>query len=389
MKKLAAAMCAVAALACVAAAWGSASGATVAAPPTIRVQGHRLVDGNGRAVQLRGVNRAAFESRCTYDGTGFADGPVDQASVTAMKTWKINVVRLTLNEDCWLGVNGLPLGGNSAGYRRDVLAYVSLLRQNGLYVMPVVEVFGPGAQKATQIDNMPDRSHMPAFWRSLASALRTDHGILFDPVTEVAMADWNNPHPSPAGEWNCWLHGCTIDSVYAGQPRYAAVGLQSLVATTRSTGAGQPIVLGGIDYNADLSQLLTHLPSDPAHQLVASAHIYDFVQGKDVGSLFHDQLEPIAKRMPVIVGELGERNCDSGTASYTRNVLADIDAEKRKGNLIGVLEWTWNAEGGGSGWQCPTGQYGEGGPVLIRSYDGTPTVMGTVFRGWLLAHSSG
>ncbi len=385
MTKLAGAVCALAVLVFVAAAWG-APGATVPTPPTIRVQGHRLVDGQGRAVQLRGVNRAAFESRCTYDDTAFADGPVDQASVTAMKSWKINAVRLTLNEDCWLGVNGLPLGGHAAGYRRDVLAYISLLRQNGLYVMPVVEVFGPDAQKATQIDNMPDKSHMPAFWRSLASALRADHGVLFDPVTEVAMADWNDPHPSPAGEWNCWLHGCTIDSVYAGQPRYEAVGLQSLVSTIRSTGARQPIVLGGIDYNADLSRLLTHLPFDPARQLVASAHIYDFVQGKDFRSLFHDQLEPIAKRIPVILGELGERSCDSGTASYTRSVLSEIDAERRKGTLIGVLEWTWNAEGGGSGWQCPTGRYGEGGPVLIRSYNGTPTVMGAAFRAWLLAN---
>ena len=123
--------------------------------PTIRVLGIQLVDGRGRAVQLRGVNRAAFESRCTYDKNGFADGPVDQASVTAMKSWRINVVRLTLNDNCWLGVNGLPLGGDAAGYRRAVRAYVSLLRRNGLYVMPVVEVFGPGTQRSTQIDYMP------------------------------------------------------------------------------------------------------------------------------------------------------------------------------------------------------------------------------------------
>ena len=85
MTKLAGAVCATVTLALAAVVWGSASGATVPTPPTIRVQGHRLVDGKGRAVQLRGVNRAAFESRCTYDDTGFADGPVDQASVAAMK----------------------------------------------------------------------------------------------------------------------------------------------------------------------------------------------------------------------------------------------------------------------------------------------------------------
>jgi hypothetical protein len=380
-------MCVAIVLAAVAVAFGSTSLAA-SGPPTVKVQGRQLVDGAGRVVQLRGVNRAVFESRCTYDDTGFNDGPVDQASVTAMKSWKINAVRVTLNDQCWLGVNDLPAGGNAAGYRSAVLAYIRLLRKNGLYVMPVVEVFGPDAQKATQIDYMPDKSHMPAFWRSLASALKADRGIVFDPVTEVAMADWNDPHPDPAGQWACWLHGCTIDSVYDKAPRYAAAGLQSLVATIRSTGAKQPIVLGGIDYNADLTQLLTHLPSDPAHQLVASGHIYDFVQGKDVDAFFHDQLEAIAKRMPVIIGELGERNCDSGSAAYTRHVLALIDAERRKGNTIGVLEWAWNAVQGPDGWHCPTGQFGEGGPLLIRSYNGTPTAMGQAFRSWTLSRAT-
>ena len=350
------------------------------AAPTIRVQGRQLVNGAGRAVQLRGVNRAGFESRCSYDSTGFADGPVDQASVAALRSWRINTVRLTLNEDCWLGVNGLPVGGDAAGYRGAVHAYISLLRRSGLYVMPVVEVFGPDTQKATQIDYMPDKSHMLDFWRSFAAAFKSDHGLLFDPVTEVAMAHWNDPHLDPPGQWACWLHGCTIDSVYNGAARYAAAGLQSIVDTIRATGATQPIVLGGLDYNADLTQLLAYLPKDPGHQLVASAHVYDFVQGKAVESTFRDQVEPIAKHVPVILGELGERHCDSGTGTYTRHVLALIDAEQREGNLVGVLEWAWNA---GGGWHCPTGSNGEGGPLVIRNYDGTPTIMGSVYRAWL------
>jgi len=363
-----------------AAATASPLGGNAAAPPTIRVQGRNLVDGADRPVQLRGVNRAVFESRCTYDSNGFANGPVGQSSVAAMKRWRINAVRVTLNEDCWLGVNGLPLGSDAAGYRRAVRSYVSLLRRNGLYVMPVVEVFGPDTQKATQIDYMPDRSHMLDFWRSVATTFKADHGVLFDPVTEVAIADWNDPHPDPPGQWDCWLHGCKIDSVYDGAPRYAAAGLQSIVDTIRATGAKQPIVLGGIDYNADLSQLLTHLPVDNARQLVASFHVYDFVQGKDVGVTFRDQLEPIARRMPVILGELGERMCDSGTGAYTRRVLGLVDAEGPKGNVVGVLAWAWNA---GGDWHCPTGRYGEGGPLLIRDYSGTPTVMGRVLRTWI------
>jgi hypothetical protein len=350
----------------------------------IRVAGRNLVDGAHRTIQLRGVNRAAFESRCTYDENDFADGPVDQASVAAMKRWRINVVRLPLNEDCWLGVNGLPLGGDAAGYRRAVRDYVSLLRRNGLYVMPVVEVYGPGAQRSSRIDNMPDRDHMLAFWRSLAGALKADRGVIFDPVTEVGMAEWNDPRPDPPGRWRCWLRGCMIDSVYGGAGRFAAAGLQSLVDAIRATGARQPIVLGGLSYNADLSQLLAHLPNDPARQLVASAHVYDFVQGGDVDALFHDQLEPIARAMPVILGELGERRCDSGTGAYTRRVLGLVDGEERTGNVLGVIAWAWNAETlGADGWHCPTGRYGEGGPVLIRSYAGTPTVLGGVFRRWI------
>jgi len=354
--------------------------------PTLRVEDHRLVNGAGAPVQLRGVNRAVFESRCTYDNTGFADGPVDQASVDAMLAWKIDVVRVTLNEDCWLGVNGLPIGGDAAGYRNAVRDYVDLLRQNGLYVMPDVEEFAPGGTRATGIDYMPDKSHMPAFWTSLASMFAADHGMIFDPVTEVGMASWNDPHPNPPGQWDCWLKGCTIDSVYAGAGRYAAVGLQSLVDTIRATGATQPIVLGGLDYNADLSQLLAHLPADTAGQLVASAHVYDFAEGNGVDALFTDQLEPISQQLPVIVGELGERYCDSGTAAYTSHVLSLVDGEQAKGNLVGVLGWTWNAETTQKdSWHCPTGKSGQGGPVLIRDYAGTPTVLGAVLRNWFLA----
>jgi Cellulase (glycosyl hydrolase family 5)/NHL repeat len=353
--------------------------------PTIHVQGRLLENGAGRPVQLRGVNRAAFESRCTWDTSGVADGPTDQASINAMLAWKINVVRLPLNEDCWLGINGLPLDGNAAGYRTAVQAYVNLLRKNGLYAIPVAQMSAPGSIRSTEIDYMPDAGHMPAFWTSVATTFKTDHGVIFDPVNEAAMASWNNPAPNPPGQWNCWLHGCTLNSVYAGAPRYTAAGLQSLVDAIRATGATQPILLGGLDYNADLTQLLSYLPTDPQHQLIASTHVYDFVQGSGVDATFTSQLEPIAAKMPVILGELGEQYCDSGTASFTKHVLSLIDGEAAKGNLIGVLEWTWNA---GGGWQCPTGQYGDGGPLLIRDYSGTPTVMGGAFKAWMASKTS-
>ena len=194
--------------------------AAPAAAPTIRVQGRRLVDGAGRPVHLRGVNRAAFESRCTYDANGFADGPVDQASVDAMLAWKINVVRLTLNEDCWLGVNGLPLGGDAAGYRAAVRAYVALLRRNGLYVMPVVEEFGPGTQRSTQIDYLPDRDHIcPRSGAVSPPPSRPTTGSCSTRSPRSASPNGTTRIPQPPGQWACWLHGCTVDSrVRQGAP---------------------------------------------------------------------------------------------------------------------------------------------------------------------------
>jgi hypothetical protein len=354
--------------------------------PTIAVENARLVNAAGAPVQLRGVNRAAFESRCTYDSSGVADGPVDQASVSAMLTWKIDVVRVTVNEDCWLGINGLPLGGNAAGYRAAVTGYVDLLRANGLYVIVETHTSAPGTIRSTGIDYMPDNDHMPTLWASIAQTFKADHGVVFDPINEVAMASWNNPQPSPAGEWACWLKGCTLDSIYGG--RFVAAGLQTLVGVIRAQGATQPILLGGMSYNSDFSQLLGYLPTDPQHQLVASAHVYDFAEGSGIDAIFTGQLEPIAKRLPVILGELGERNCDSGMAAYTSHVLSLVDGEAAKGNIFGVLGWTWNAHTSAStGWQCPTDQYGDGGPLLIRDYAGTPTVMGGVLRSWITARA--
>jgi hypothetical protein len=366
-------------------AWLAAVAAQARAP-TLQVQNHRLVDGAGQALQLRGANRAIFESRCTYDSSGVADGPADQGSVDAMLAWQIDVVRVTLNEDCWLGINGLPLGGNGGRYRAAVVNYVGLLRRNGLYVVLVPLFTAPGGHPSTKIDYMPDNDHMPAFWASVAATFAADHGILFDAINEVAIASWNDPHPDPPGEWNCWMNGCTLDSLYGG--RFVAAGLQSLVDVIRSQGATQPVVLGGIQYNADLSQLLSHLPDDPRHQLVASAHVYDFAEGHRIDAMFTSQLEPIAGQLPVMLGELGQRYCDSGTAPYIRHVLSLVDGAATRGNLFGVLGWTWNARTSTStGWHCPTGPNGQGGPLLIRNYAGTPTVMGGVLRRWIRARA--
>ncbi|MGH7298416.1 MAG: glycoside hydrolase family 5 protein, partial [Polyangiaceae bacterium] len=66
--------------------------------------GH-IVDGAGNVVQLHGADRSGTEYSCLSGA--FFDGPVDQTAIDAMKAWHVNAVRVPLNEDCWLGINGV------------------------------------------------------------------------------------------------------------------------------------------------------------------------------------------------------------------------------------------------------------------------------------------
>jgi len=61
-----------------------------------------LVDAGGARVVLHGVDRSGTEYQCVQ-GHEIFDGPSDQASITAMKSWGINAVRVPLNEACWNG----------------------------------------------------------------------------------------------------------------------------------------------------------------------------------------------------------------------------------------------------------------------------------------------
>ena len=112
---------------------------TGSAPAGLHVDGKRLVNSAGEAVVLRGVNRAGTEYKCVGGGIppggGIFDGPVDDASIAAIKSWRANAVRIGLNEDCWLGINGVAGEYAGAAYQHAIADYVSLLKANGVYAI--------------------------------------------------------------------------------------------------------------------------------------------------------------------------------------------------------------------------------------------------------------
>jgi hypothetical protein len=331
-------------------------GVAGAGAANLRVRGNALVDGPraGHVVQLRGVNRSGLEYAC-IQGWGFFDSPHpdaidDPAMIAAMKSWDINAVRVPLNEDCWLDIN-TPAGFGGDPYRRIVQSYVRALHAAGLYVVLDMHVAAPGSVQSRGIVPMADADHAPAFWRSLAQTFKDDHALIFDL--------YNEPHDIG---WGCWLHGCQI-AAGGGLPSYRAAGMQQLVDAVRSTGARQPLLLGGIKWAHDLSEWVAQEPRDARHQLLASAHSYGGLS--PCGQPCRGAILATHRSVPVLFGELGETDCMHG---YIDQLMQFADAHG-----ISYLGWTWDAVSPG-GWSCVNG------PSLIEDYRGTPTGFGVGFR---------
>lgn len=116
---------------------GAVAGATSSAAAgsiSLKVVGSHLVGTSGQSVRMLGANRSGSEYACVQ-GWGVFDGPDTAQSVAAMAAWKINTVRVPLNEDCWLGINGSPAAYSGAAYRTAISNYVTALHAAGMYAV--------------------------------------------------------------------------------------------------------------------------------------------------------------------------------------------------------------------------------------------------------------
>ncbi len=351
---------------------GYFGGIPVAGPaPSLHVAGNKIVSAQGQQVVLRGVNRSGTEYMCV-DGYDIFDGPSDQASVAAIKSWHVNAVRIPLNEDCWNGDSYVSAAFGGTNYQQAIETYVRLLNANGLIAILDLHWSDglysgslPGCASAEAICQkpMPDVS-VVSFWKSVASAFSGNGAVIFDL--------FNEPFPDGASStndpvsWQCWLDGGS----FCGGLGYQAAGMQDLVNAVRSAGATNVLMIGGPAWANDLSRWLAYEPRDPLHNLVASWHSYDFNEC-DTVTCWNQQVAPVLSRVPVIAGEIGQENC---TGTYLNRLMTWMDAR-----LSGYLAFTWDVWPGG----C------DGYPALISDYSGTPTAYGALYRAHLrnLAYS--
>jgi uncharacterized delta-60 repeat protein len=316
----------------------------VAPPPTIHVAGNSIVDPSGNPLLLHGVNRSGTEYMCAQ-GRGIFDGPTDAAAVAAIASWSVNAVRIPLNEDCWLGINGVDARYAGANYQQAIAAFVQTLENRG--IVPILELHwsAPGSALALGQSPMPDQDHSIDFWRSVAQTFKSDGQVVFDLFNEPYPD--NNSRSDAA--WSCWRDGGTCSGV-----SFQAAGMQELVNTVRATGARNLILLGGPQYANALDKWLAYVPSDAAGNLAASWHVYPY-NPCNTTSCWDTQAAPLRAQVPILATEIGSQATPAGcNRDFPDTAMMWLD-----GHASGYLGWTWDAWG-----NCDS---------LITDYAGTPS----------------
>jgi endoglucanase len=344
---------------------------TTSAAPQLHVSGNKLVNASGTQVVLHGVNRSGTEYACVQ-GNGIFDGPNDQASITAMKSWgPVNAVRVPLNEACWNAESYVNSAYAGTNYINAIKSYVSLLNTNG--IVAILDLHwtdgtytgssaGCSSAQAVCQKPMPDAAQAIPFWTSVANTFKGNDAVIFDL--------FNEPYASRATGntttgWQCWENGGTCSGI-----SYQVAGMQQMVNAVRSTGANNVLMLGGEEYSNDLTSWLQYKPTDPDNNLVASWHSYNFNTCSSQ-SCWTSQIAPVIASVPVVAGEIGENDC-AGT--YINPLTAWLESQNTS-----FLAWTWDNWSGG----CSSG------PTLITDYTGTPTNYGAAYKAILQALPAG
>jgi aryl-phospho-beta-D-glucosidase BglC (GH1 family) len=345
------------------------SRALAATPSALHVSGNQLVNASSQTVSLHGVDMSGTEFTCAQNWTTdpFGGQPEDSAAAfAAMRSWGVNAVRIPLNEDCWLGINGVEIGG--AAYQTPIVRLVNDLQAAGFYVILDLHWSAPGTQRALSQNPAPDEDHSPAFWSSVASTFVGDTGVLFDLYNEPYFY-WT---ASGENEWQCLWQGCTLTQYVTGGSPYTVTanwqtaGFDQLTSLIRAAGAMQPIMAAGVDWANDMSGWLSAFAqwgSGDANT-VASWHSYPGEACATV-TCWSQNIAPLASSRPVVVGETGDSS--SGSQTYLPTFLPWAQSHG-----LSVLAWTWNA-------------WGDANDVLVTNMTtGTPTAgEGVTYEAWL------
>ena len=361
---------------------------------SISVSRGRFVDASGKVVQLRGVNVSGPEF-VSVQGWSTSPWGGQTGDVTpnwsAMKTWKVNSVRIPLNEASWLGYSCTDDSGKTRdpdpghNYQATVKSAVESATAAGLYVILDLHWTAPGKFCPLAQNPMADADHSIEFWKSIATMFKGSPNVLFELFNEPFIF-WTSSGSNP---WSVLRDGGTFTkfvtgsaSHYTADYTWKSAGMQQMLDAIRLTGATNVVLVGAPSWSQDLSQWVSFQPRDPLNQLAAVWHAYpdSGVVGSAGASVpkYGTQAYSWAQSVldagvPLVLTETGDHNAPGTVgAPFVSKVLPWAD--KQGASYLG---WAWDV-------------WGNYDNVLIKDKTGTPTDgYGKYFRDHLVCIASG
>ena len=316
-----------------------ATTATGTPPKVLHVDGKRILDSDGAEVWLQGVSVPSLE----WSNSGENVVP---SIVTAITSWKANIIRLPVSRKRWFGTEAKQADGGAA-YRAVIDQAVQAVSSRGAWI--VIDLHHYRAPSDEDV----------RFWQEAALLYKDNPAVLY--------GLFNEPHGI---SWEVWRNGGALpekkkpgdEEVVENQEQVAAKttpGLQGLITAVRGTGAKNIVVCGGLNWSYDLSGILTGYALDDlgGNGVVYDAHVYPWKRNWQKNFL------DVAAVHPVLLGEVG---CDIKRYDFVPKKAfespytwaPDIIACIQK-NRLNWTAWAFHAK-------C-------GPPMLLNTKDYAPT----------------
>ncbi|HVY22949.1 MAG TPA: cellulase family glycosylhydrolase [Steroidobacteraceae bacterium] len=347
----------------------------------IRIDGNKFRNERGEIVQLRGVNLMGMEYIAIAGVSPANPLPtVVDSTWGALHQWRVNVIRIPLNEISYLGLKCVwPFTGpvfRKAGnihdadpghnYKKRLKEIVDRATAENLYVILDLHATAPddysnaangiSTQCAFELNPLPDQDHAPEFWKELASTYKDYPNVMFELFNNPYIDEWPYFKGNKRSAWQALRDGTVVNLYLPLWPSlkkhtWRSAGMQQLLDTVRSTGATNVILQGSISHSSDLELWLTYKAIDPLNQTAAAWHAFP---GKEFkwGERCYNFPGPwcderaysyasaiLAAGYPVIVTEFGDKNSPGTTgAPFVSSLLPHLDALG-----ISYLGWTFSA----------------------------------------------
>ncbi len=326
------------------------------APGGYYVNGNTICTGTtGQPHQFHGVDRPSLEWSAQGQNLAASDFQL-------MAGWKANVVRIALNQDFWLSDSPQY----ASGYASTVDQAVQWAEQAGMDVILDLHWSDAGVLgscvSSTRADHtcqqvMADTNSI-IFWSQVAATYKNDGRVLFEL--------YNEPHDIP---WNVWKSGGMTSG------GWVAAGMQQLYDAVRGANADNLVVIGGLSYAYDLSQVPMYRIS--GYNILYASHPYGGSPERGP-TTFDSNFGNLSRTDPVILTEFGDGfECDNGqtyTPAINQYVSAVINYADQ--HLINWTAWAWFNGG------CSF-------PSLISDWQGTPTPPGMLVQTALAGYNDG